>query len=885
MARMMFNQLRHIGRMCGCLVLIVLANSALADESSEMDRYLSQLGLIDLRLALHEAELRQATSEAVRAREAKILADIYSQRLLEVAAQPEKHGLLVARVKQLAKLYPVVDSPALRVMLLQAEYQRVEVLTLRWIDDPLNEATRNEAKALLESLGPAFRKLREELSSLVEEKLARTEANVPPSKATVTIRAENKRAATLQPTATGILDKEIEHDQVALSRALFFEGWSSLFRGFLEEESSKSREHLEAALTAFARLLDLSTDNEKLDIPADQLGLQSVWRSRTLLGFATTLTALNKHPLANSAFAALESNGDSSVSEAAFYWHALAMVRTQQWNELRQLTGPVFTQSNAKNSNRLVSSAVLLVRNGWSQAQPSADEATLTRTALASLAKWKKYDVLAALVEKYRATPQTEDGFYALWTKGKLLFAAAEKEPTPAAYQAAERWFRDALALPEAKDDPIAVANCEYGLAWCEYRREAFVDALRRFEQSAASLKTLGDDAAVQAAWMVFTCYQAQHAKTNDPRDAEAASNALRKLMRDFPESSQAKKAEFLLAKLKAPGETPVAALKTLSAVPADSAHYVSARYEVAVLQHQLWAEVKSTDPAKRELGEKTRREVDTYLNVAPVTEGPRRVKAMLLAVATFIPSDAAAWDGIAKYLDREQAVAAKLRSDDPSAAEYHYRRLELAQQRNQEQEIQEHAKWLTDHAPNSPFELPALVIVARGLDQRYQAANEQQRRELRVPAMKTYQKLSTAWGDSPEILSTKKNAVIALSKLAQYAFDAGEYSTAAQQLEKILAAYPQDASYLRRAALAWWDAKEPANALPHWQKLVAGSDTSSAGWYEAKYYQIKCLLQTDPTAATKIWKQFELLHPEVKQAEWRERFSELERSHFSDSK
>ena len=55
-----------------------------------------------------------------------------------------------------------------------------------------------------------------------------------------------------------------------------------------------------------------------------------------------------------------------------------------------------------------------------------------------------------------------------------------------------------------------------------------------------------------------------------------------------------------------------------------------------------------------------------------------------------------------------------------------------------------------------------------------------------------------------------------------------------------------------------------------------SGHDGGSDDWLEAKYYQISCLQKVDAAAAEKVFKQFQVLYPDVKSAAWREKFAEL---------
>jgi hypothetical protein len=80
----------------------------------------------------------------------------------------------------------------------------------------------------------------------------------------------------------------------------------------------------------------------------------------------------------------------------------------------------------------------------------------------------------------------------------------------------------------------------------------------------------------------------------------------------------------------------------------------------------------------------------------------------------------------------------------------------------------------------------------------------------------------------------------------------------------------------LRRAGLAHFAAGDYAAALDCWRRLLGGLSQGSDDWLEAKYYQLACLLRTDRPAAEKVWRQFELLFPEVKSPAWSDKFAQL---------
>jgi tetratricopeptide (TPR) repeat protein len=854
----------------------LVGTSLRAEDAAQVDRYLERLGLTDLRLVHQQQQLQGEKDGDAKASKARQLSDLYAQRLLEAADDPKRFDELVARVEKLVQEIPEANSALLQVMLLQAEYQRAEVKALHWIDEPTDAAARQEARTILDRLIPALAQRRQEIAQRIEELQARADAVEESA-----VDGKNRKRSSTVGLAS--LEREMNRLQAVLGRALFFQGWAGFFQGLVSESFEQAKPHYQAAGTAFGQLLEVDAENDKLELEPDSLGLESVWRSRALMGLAASLAAQGREQPADECFTALTHPAvPAAVRETALYWHLLALVGCERWKQAHDIAAEEFVRFSPDRTSGRTPACVLLVRAGWAKKDAPPEAVALARLGLEGLARLRQFDVLAALLAKYRPEPVASDGFYALWGKGKLVFAEAEKSKQADDYERAAAWFQKALDLPEAKDDLASAAQCRYSLAWCDYRRDQFTDAIRLFEQAAAQLKALGDDTAVQSAWMVFTCYQQLHAQTKDAKYQDAAVKTLASLKRDYPNSEQARRADLMLARVSASGDAPEAAVKALAAVSPDDPNYIVARYELAVARHQLWSKVRRDAQAAAPLAEAVRQDVDTYLAAAPASEGTRRLRAALLAVDVLLTGPSPDWSQAAAYLAKVQAIGAKLDDDDSIAAEYHYRLLQLAQHAKNETAIGQQADWLAQHAAGSPYELPGLVVVARGVDDRLAGAKDSERPQRRQEAIAAYTRLVKLLGDSSEAMASKRNALVANSKLAQYEYDAGQFQQAGQRLEEMLKAYPSDRNYLRRAGLTWQRLGEHAQALPHWTKLAAGSDSASEEWYEAKYYQLVCLAKTDPAEAGKAWRQFQLLHPNVKIAAWKDRFAELEKTTFA---
>jgi tetratricopeptide (TPR) repeat protein len=269
----------------------------------------------------------------------------------------------------------------------------------------------------------------------------------------------------------------------------------------------------------------------------------------------------------------------------------------------------------------------------------------------------------------------------------------------------------------------------------------------------------------------------------------------------------------------------------------------------------------------------------DRYLAAAPKeSQEEARLKIVLLAIDVLFAQPSPDQQRIAGLLrDAGQAVQT-IAPANPAVAEYHYRRMQLAQKLNDQSTIDAAAEWIAANGVGTPYELPALVIAARAADAAAESASDADRAARQDEAAAIYVRLVELLGDSPAVLGASKNALAASSKLAQYDETRGRWPQAADRLQRLVEALPSDRRFLRRAGLATFQAGRHADSLAHWRKLLVGLESGTDEWLEAKYYHLACLLATDRPAAEKVWKQFKLLFPEVKSDAWKEKFAELEK-------
>ena len=374
---------------------------------------------------------------------------------------------------------------------------------------------------------------------------------------------------------------------------------------------------------------------------------------------------------------------------------------------------------------------------------------------------------------------------------------------------------------------------------------------------------------------MEFASFQKLAEVKKDKKFAASAVAALQALKRDFPDSEQAAKAELLIARLQQ-DLSPEEALGSLMAIKPTDPNYASARVEIAQLQFQKWTKLKADKSRAAAAASETQAAVDTLL-AAKGASADQKLRGYLIGLQVAFETVPVDDKRAAALLTAASPAGDALSPQSPLAAEFHYRRLQMAQKAGDRTAMNGAAAWIAANGAGSPYEIPALVIVAREADDAVTGAADGNRQELQKEAAEIYGRLAALIGESPAAIAGVKNALAVNSKLAHYDESLGRWREAAARLDKIVAALPTDKKYLRRAGIAHFQAGEFAPALEHFRKLLGGVSSGSEEWLEAKYYQLACLSKTDRASAVKVWKQFKLLFPEVKSVTWNEKFAALE--------
>lgn len=832
------------------VVIILTAPLVLAQRNQDdqaLDTYLESLGLSDLRLLhLEQVLTRDPKNEAA----ARTLADLYAGRLL-VASDPAETASLENRIDALLEQHPSANTPSLRVMRLQGDFNRAEALASSWIDNPSDARDEEKARTLLERITPPLDSLQTTLfSALDAERKAIDEMSESPLR--------SKREQALEQLA-----------EVA-GRALYFDAWSNAYLGMMSEPGQTRSNHLSRARQGFLKLLGVESDT---DVSAELLASSGM--ARAALGLALSDALSDSDPAATHLFDQLRDPQTSpDVRDLADFWQAWTFLQRSQFNRLLDLAsrlGPDLANPPSAGRAALCS---LLVRSAYGPNAPQSPSLKpQADSALAALVQMRLYDRLKQLLDRYHIDTHARNSIVFRWVEAQSLYDQARASKDSEKFAQSASAFKTALNAPDASEFPALQASSRLLLAWSLYERGDLAPAAESFAQAAAQLKNQKDPAAADALWMHAVALEKLAAK--DPARASEAASAFQNFASTYPDHPNTPLVDLEIRKLKGEPMTLEALSRLQPSDPNFAALCLSAlqHHETAYLREKAAGRSGGSEAAN------LRKLLDLFRALPDSAQTPDGTLAAALAEATLAAdSDPAQARSI---LDQAQPASASLSDSDPRVSAYHRARLRLAQQQNDSQSIAAEALWFQQHASDAPnsSDQGLLITLAQAADSALKQADASNRPARLQAARDAYARLVSALGTSPDTLAQNRNALVALARLAAYEQQLGHPEQAAAHYDLILKSHPRDASYLRQAARAHEQARHFDRALSCWDTLVAGLPNASDPWFEAKYHQISTLSKLNPAQARKSFSQFSVLYPKLGTGRWPSLFRQLDQT------
>jgi hypothetical protein len=178
---------------------------------------------------------------------ARRLGDLYAGQLIDGAEDKQRSAQILEKIQSLIQQVPQADTPALRVMLLQADYNQAETLAVRWISDPAEQQARDEAFEILQRIAPELNRFQEQLNAQVDS-LIDALADLPEG---------DQRDA---------VEQQFDRVQAAAGRATYFAGWANYYWGLVQGQGGQASIRL--AREVFRRLLDIRRSSTSRSTPS-----------------------------------------------------------------------------------------------------------------------------------------------------------------------------------------------------------------------------------------------------------------------------------------------------------------------------------------------------------------------------------------------------------------------------------------------------------------------------------------------------------------------------------------------------------------------------------------------------------------------------------------
>ncbi len=828
-------------------------------DEQRVEQFLTRLGLVDLQILQLEQSLARSPSSQEKQQTARRLADLYAERLIAMSDDKPRYDETVGRIMNLLSAVPEANTTALQVMLLQADYNRAESLISTWISEPQEAAARGEAQQILTRITPQLvehqRVLKEQVAELAKQLEGLPEGDELQSKEQESRRVQNVAA-----------------------RATYFAAWANYYLGLVNTAAIKAEPYVQAR-DIFLHLMGFEEGLPE-ELEPEWLGLESIWRARSMIGLGLSEAACGNLDASQRCFAALQHPSvPVEIQDQAPYWQVRALLNAGEYARADAFARPRVESFQPPPTQGKVSLCVALFRAGFSPPAPAdgSPQRALGNLGLVGLARLGQLHAINTLLEKFQVVPSKDAGFVLLWATGQQQFAQAEKSHATTDYETALATLQRALQTPEVNTLAGPAARCRYTLGWCFYRLERGEEAAREFVNAFPALHESKDPLAVETAWMAMAAYLQLAA--DQPRFVTLATDALKRLEQHYPEHAYAQRGRYELNKLLEKTD-PQRMVQQLSAVASTDPQYPLARYDLCLLLHRMWSQQKDNPSAGLAQLEALRAAAEVYLQqVTTNTDAMRKLTVSLLAADAALHQQPPQREIAHAMLTAAGPHAAQLPETNPRVLEYHFRLLEVAAAEGNSAARQQQAQWLVEHARGSAYEQPALVIMANALDQDIREAAGDGVAALNQQAYDLYRRLLDVLTTSDQSLAGSKNAQIAASRLSHYAQQTGQAAEAARILEQLLQVAPRDRRYLQRAATAHALAGQHDLALKHWRTLLSGLASGSEDWYEAKYHQLQSLSQIDKDQARKVFEQLQLLHPDLGGERWQGKFTELARS------
>ena len=822
-------------------------------ERESLESFLAEQNLGTLLVEHLESELEKTSDPEQRKKLASKLAVRYSQKLISLQGNSKELMLWQTKAQRLTAIFPDLNSDELRIASLHARYLDLE--------NQFREAWKLGAK-------------QQTMSDLIQPWEILSQDLVS---ATAAWQEKSDDLFALQqadPDQANSVARKLSLVESQLLHCHYLNGWTNYFRAASSTEARQSR--LQLAESEFRKFLQIDATQPLNGLSRKWFDFTSPWTVRSIVGLASVLHVRNLADTSDHLFSLIENqNIDLASRDSVPFWRLSNYSFFRQFDRSIGIADEVAIRNDI--SDKTLAKFWLLA---FESAQIAKDDnpqlgEILKRRSLAGLTRQLKGGILNELAESNPSAFDVAAGegqFNDYWVKGYLDYFRSQQNKDADLLQSARRLLQRAQQIePDAayKDD---WARCTYLLAWIDFQKEEYERAANGFQQVAKLLENSDRSLASHSQWQAIESLS--KLKLGNKKKSSEVFSAIERMLRKFPDSEFAKRAEFEKVRIEIQSVPHNQAINRLEKVKRGNPNYPMARSEIVGLRYRRWIAAQksnSSSAAKRfiELEEESERYTSNAKFPAEL-----KLKSQLMVVDALVRENPIRPQKLSRAIDLAKSFADVIPAKSKTNIEFRYFQLMAAQKTGNVDQAVIHSQWLVDQAAGTRFEMPALIYLARKADQDLQL-NPADPVGARDQAITFYERLSKQLGQSRDKLLDSSNARVAIARLADLNSQNGDLAKADQIYDLLLSCYPDNVKYLKQSARLKQSSGKQEQAIKIWSRLAKGVAPGTDLWFESKIALIDGLSVNDKESARKLYRQTVQLGGEISE-EWKPLFERL---------
>lgn len=860
-----------------------------AEPAGLVEAYMQRLGLKRLQAEDLAGRVQTATGKD-RVILAERLAKLYVG-LLSESQSPADRRAWEARSRDLLKLVPEADSSELRLNLTKTLHLQATEMAERHRIRLATPEEVGEAERVLRAIKPELDDIAQRVNRRVEQ-----------------LELMEERGETSDKIADELADL-----RRVRSQAFYYLGWTNYYIALLTGADDAALD----ATKSFGWLLNSRGGRPpSLDrIPKGLFKYEHVARSAAGVGLATAMRG--NHVAALAWLDAIEETAEISdaVRENLVTWRIAILSSSKRWADLERfvrLTRSSDRTGGGPNVKPLAVIPARLLAVSALEADGSLSGEVvgpLAAIAMGDLVSGGEISHVLDLTQRYGTAPIGEKGFVVNYVRGIQQYEkartahkgaatgsvsgegeeSASDVPTsdPAsieAYRLAASLLKGAVEETDAGGFLVERGKASMLWGFSLFYSGQLVEAAARFSETAKIAATA--EQSEEAMWLAVLSLD--HAVEKGSAGLTKQRDELATLfLQTHPDSVHA--AKLLLRRAMTGALESDEAIRILMGVEKDSSMYTPARQHAARLMYQQFRGARGSErdfAAMRfvavaeetlNMDRRTAMEAEGSTAVDAAQRVVARVRQILDALLGSQNVDAARAEAALETLS---TVATSHKLDISGlASEITFRRVQIAIAKNDA----ETTSTLIDslQSEGGQFATAADQLMYK------QAVTRRQRGEMKSEVLADIVKYGSRLAErmGSDAGSMKDAAVLSLHQVVAEAAtelwrtrqDSAMLHAAVAVDTRLLAVQPRNQGALRRLASNSESTGNAARALECWRTLLAGLQSGSMEWFEARYESVRLLAATDAPRAKEALKQHVVLYPMYGPEPWGAKLKKLE--------